>query len=350
MTDKENWLRAVRFERPERIPIAFNINPACAHHYAQEDLKRLQAEHKLLWPGYEYSDEPFRPQPALHARREAPYTDPWGCVRETTDDGIAGVVHRHPLADWSDLADYRPPDPGTCDGRFPRDWSAAAEHVARVRAGGGLVGGGLCHGHTFLLLCEIRGYENVMYDMADGEPRLETLLGMLREFNLAIVERFMALGVDRMGYPEDLGMQRGPMLSPEHFRRYIKPCYEAYMAPARRAGCIIHMHSDGDIRDLVDDLFDSGVDVINLQDLVNGVDWIAENLAGRHCIDLDIDRQNITVRGTPEQIDAHIRHCVEAIGRPEGGLMLKYGMYPQTPIENAFAVADAMEKYSTHYA
>jgi hypothetical protein len=26
------------------------------------------------------------------------------------------------------------------------------------------------------------------------------------------------------------------------------------MAPAREAGCIVHMHSDGDIRTLVDDL------------------------------------------------------------------------------------------------
>ena len=40
------------------------------------------------------------------------------------------------------------------------------------------------------------------------------------------------------------------------------------------------MHSDGDIRALLDDLLVSGVDAINLQDLVNGIDWIAANLKG----------------------------------------------------------------------
>lgn len=45
------------------------------------------------------------------------------------------------------------------------------------------------------------------------------------------------------------------------------------------------MHSDGDIRTVVDDLIDGGVEVINLQDLINGIDWIADKFAGRTCID-----------------------------------------------------------------
>ena len=89
------------------------------------------------------------------------------------------------------------------------------------------------------------------------------------------------------------------MLSPAHFRKFIKPVYQRLMKTARDAGCIVHMHSDGDIRALVDDLIDGGVDVLNLQDLVNGIDWIAENFAGQVCIDLDIDRQQITARARP---------------------------------------------------
>ena len=122
---------------------------------------------------------------------------------------------------------------------------------------------------------------------------------MLEEFNLALVERYLAAGAEWMAYPEDLGMQVGPMLSPQHFRKYIQPSYQRLMPPARDAGCVVHMHSDGDIRALVDDMIDGGVEVINLQDLVNGIDWIAARFAGRVCIDLDIDRQQITRVGTP---------------------------------------------------
>jgi uroporphyrinogen decarboxylase len=122
------------------------------------------------------------------------------------------------------------------------------------------------------------------------------------------------------------------------------------MAPAREAGCIVHMHSDGDIRTLVDDLIDDGVQVINLQDLVNGLDWIEDRLAGRVCIDLDLDRQRVTRYGTPAEIDALVREEVARLGRREGGLMMIYGLYPGTPLENAAAVMDAMERYATHYS
>jgi uroporphyrinogen decarboxylase len=154
----------------------------------------------------------------------------------------------------------------------------------------------------------------------------------------------------RVQNPEDLGMQVGPMLSPEHLRKYIKPSYERLMKPARNAGCIIHMHSDGDIRDLVDDLVDSGVQVVNLQDLVNGIEWIRHRFKGKVCIDLDIDRQSVTRFGTPAEVDALIQTEVKTLGSREGGLTMIYGMYPGIPIANAKALMDAMETYSTHFA
>ena len=153
-----------------------------------------------------------------------------------------------------------------------------------------------------------------------------------------------------MGYPEDLGMQVGPMLAPADFREYMKPSLQRLVAPARDAGCIIHMHSDGDIRDLVDDLVDGGVQVLNLQDLVNGIDWIQKRLAGKICIDLDIDRQRVTRFGTPAQIDDLIREEVEKLGSREGGLMTIYGLYPGVPLENVKALMDAMERYTGYYS
>jgi uroporphyrinogen decarboxylase len=109
------------------------------------------------------------------------------------------------------------------------------------------------------------------------------------------------------------------------------------------------MHSDGDIRMLVDDLIEGGVEVINLQDLVNGIDWIAAKLAGRICIDLDIDRQRITWDGRPGQIDALIREEVEKLRTPQGGLTMIYGLYPGVPLENVLALMDAMERYGAYY-
>jgi uroporphyrinogen-III decarboxylase len=173
---------------------------------------------------------------------------------------------------------------------------------------------------------------------------------MVETFSMGIVRRYVGLGVAMMCYPEDLGMQSGLMLSPEYFRAYIRDIYEHLIAPAREADCLVHMHSDGDIRDLADELIIAGVDALNLQDLVNGIDWIASRLKGRICIDLDIDRQRITRFGSGEEIDDLIRKEVEELGSPEGGLMMIYGLYPGVPRENVRAVMDAMEKYATYYS
>ena len=348
----DNYTRAIRFAKPDYIPMNFCINLACWHHYPKEALWDLMEEHTFLFPGFTRPAPDWEPWIPLDSRAGAPYTDAMGCVWESSDDGIRGTVTKHPLADWSAFGTtWHMPDPNTTDGMNPVDWKSAEAHWASIRERGGTIGGGLRHGHTFMQLCDLRGYENLMFDMADEEPLLDELIEQLTDFNLTLVNRYINSGCCvSMSYPEDLGMQIGPMLSPDHFRRYVKPAYRKLMKPAVDAGIPIHMHSDGDIRDLLDDILDSGVEVINLQDLVNGIDWIADKFRGRVCVDLDIDRQLITPYGTPAQIDALIREEVEKISTPAGGLTMIYGLYPGVPLENVKALMDAMEKYSFYYS
>lgn len=352
MNQRENFIRSARFEKPEWIPVIVSINSSCWNHYPQEQLKELMASHKLLFPDYEYSPEPYQPEHVLDARKDQPYTDPWGCVWETTDDGIVGAVTKHPLTSWDNFSSFNAPDPEKTDGRFPVDWNQRKQEWKKAKEQNKIAGGGLHHGHTFLRVCDIHGYENVIMDMADDNPNLQKLLDMICQFNMAVMQHAVDGDVDAVNIAEDLGMQVGPMLSPNHFRKFIKPLYQKYIKKARScpSDVVVHMHSDGDIRDLVDDILDAGVEIINLQDFVNGIDWIAENLAGKYCIDLDIDRQNVTRFGTPEEIDNHIRNAVEKLGSKEGGLMMVYGGFPGIPIENLNAVCDAFERYAVYYS
>jgi uroporphyrinogen decarboxylase len=349
MNQRENLLRAVRFESPETIPMVFHINPACWQHYPHDALQQLMADHPLLFPGFVPSE---RVTPVFSAvqRKDQPYLDPWGCVWRTSEDGIVGVVTDHPLANWETFAGYQPPDPDSSDGLTSVEWESVEKAIRSEKEQGRLVQASLRHGHTFLQLCDIRGYQALMYDMADDEPRLWRLIGILEEFNLAVVRKYITAGAEWMSYPDDLGMQVGPMISPAHFKMYITPSYRRLMRPALEAGCVVHMHSDGDIRLLVEDMVGSGVEVVNLQDRVNGIDWIADRFAGRVCIDLDIDRQEVTPKGRPEEIHALIREEVEKLGRKEGGLMMIYGLYPGVPLENVKALMDAMEGCATYYS
>jgi len=347
---RDNLLRAVRFDRPDHIPMEFHINPACWHHYPQDALQELMASHRLLFPDFVTSAQPIEPTFAPSQRAGRPHVDEWGCVWETMDNGITGTVTHHPLANWDDLADFSPPEPQQAFDADAQSDDPTAQVFRAATGSDGIARGGLRHGHTFLTLTDLRGYENLLFDMVDEDSRLDTLIGMVEDYNMAVVMQCLELGAQWVSYPEDLGMQVGPMLSPDQFRRYIKPSYQRLMAPAREAGCIVHMHSDGDIRQLVDDLIDGGVEIINLQDLVNGIDWIKENLAGRHCIELDIDRQQVTRFGSPSQIDALIREEVTKLGSRQGGLMMIHGLYPGVPLANVKALMDAMEQYATYYS
>jgi uroporphyrinogen decarboxylase len=348
MTSGENLRRAVQFDAPDWIPMTFHINPACWQHYPPAALQELMAKHALLFPGYNRK-QPWGPVFSAVQRKDEPYRDPWGCVWSTSLDGITGCVTTHPLEDWAAFDTYVPPDPERTDGLIPVDWEEVADDMRAARGRGEVAQASLRHGHTFMQLCDIRGYENLLLDMVDDEPLLARLIDMLELFNLGLVRRYLEAGAEWLSYPEDLGMQSGPMISPDLFRKYIKPTYQRLIAPAREAGCIIHMHSDGDIRTLAQDLIEGGVEVLNLQDLVNGLDWIADSLKGRVCIELDVDRQTITRFGTPAQIDALIREEVEKLGSRRGGLMLIYGLYPGVPLQNVRALMEAMERYAGHH-
>ena len=344
-----NVLRAVRFERPDYIPMRVTINAACYHHYDQNFLFDMQQSHPLLFPGFVRPKQPYVPIYSLVARKDEPYTDDFGCLWKTSDNGITGTVVGHPLAHWDDYARYEFPNPERCMGIGPINWAREEEQIRSEKTAGHFVIRGLRHGHTFLQLSDMRGYDNLLFDMVDEEPRLYNLIEKLEAFNAHIIARYVNLGADMLSYPEDLGMQKGPMLSPRMFCVYIQLSYRRLMAIARKRGLAVHMHSDGDIRDLADDLIEGGVEVLNLQDLVNGIEWIRDRFKGKTCIDLDVDRQQVTVFGTPQQVDDLIRYEISQLGSREGGLMMTFGLYPGTPTANVKALFDALEKYAFYF-
>lgn len=348
-SSRDNLLRAIRFEKPDYIPMTFHINAACWSHYDQNALLDLMEEHPFLFPDFRRPGTVVVPEYDDVARAGQPYVDDFGCKWETVMDGIVGSVHEHPLADLSRYPAYRFPDPEKSTGLRAIDWSEFEAEVARQKQQGLMTYGDLRHGHTFQQLCDIRGYVDTLVDLSEEEPVILELLDRLGQFNLAQIRHFLKADVDMIRIPEDLGMQSGPMISPALFREYIKPIYQRMLQPVRDAGKIIHMHSDGDIRTLADDIIDGGVDVINLQDRVNGLDWIGKKFRRKTCVDLDIDRQKVTPFGTPEEIDRYIRCCIETVGCAEGGLMLIYGLYPGVPLENVKALMDAMTQYADFY-
>lgn len=350
MMDRETLLKTVRFQTPDYIPMTFHVNQACWAHYDQAALQDLLLEHNLLFPDYMPRKLPYNPLFPPYADDTVPFTDPWGSVWKTSMSGTIGAVVEHALDSWDTFEHFKAPDPEKTTHWGPIDWKREASGTSPIGFFSCLRSGEIGHGHTFLKLIDLRGYSNLLLDMMDEDPRLQRLIEMIEEYNLALARNFLYRAkVEWLGFAEDLGMQQGPMISPDLFRKFIKPSYKKMMKLTKDAGAVVHMHSDGDIKVLFDDILDCGVEVLNIQDVVNGLDWLEHEVKGKVCLDLDVDRQGITFSGSPAQIDELIRQEVSRLGDKTGGLMLIYGLYPGVPLENARALMDAMEKYSSYF-
>jgi uroporphyrinogen decarboxylase len=350
---RENLLRCYRFQGPQWIPISIRLPPILwvGGDYDPAEFEDLMLSHAILFPNYRRGEiEANKLKVPPHMVKAKPYMDGWGCVWETAFSGMVGAVAYHALDSWDKLGGFVPPDPAGHDGLMPIAWDDLRAQAAKVRSAGNPVSFSLPHGHTFLRLQDLRGYENLMFDLVDDPPQFRQLIGMVRDFNIALVKRFIELQPDMIGIPEDLGMQNGPMVSPAMFRKYIKPVYAAMTRPIKAAGILVHEHCDGNIMEIVDDLVEVGGDILNLQDLVNGLDNIARHLKGRVAVDLDIDRQNITVTGSPLEIEQHIQEAVMKLGSPQGGFSMIYQPWPPTSIRNIRAVMDTLEKYCTYWS
>jgi uroporphyrinogen decarboxylase len=347
LSDRENYIRNVHMTGPEWMPCALGISGGSWDQW-REDLEEVAARHPLFFPSFrkgqrDWDHWDFGPGHRAGER----YTDAWGCVWYSDINGIEGVVVDHPLADWEALATYQPPDAMTQLDRAPVDWEQVRAGVARARANGHLTSGGLAHGFLLMRMYYLRGFENLMLDFATENPRLDDLIALVSRHNRVIVDQYVAMGVDMVDFGEDIGTQTASLISPKHFHQYIMPAYQSLMQPCRDAGIIVGSHSDGYIMELIDDLLAAGLNIVNPQDLCNGVDNLAREVKGRVCIKLDVDRQTVVPFGSPGDIHDLIEEEVRKLGSPQGGLELVCGIYPPTPPENVDAVCSAMEEFRT---
>ena len=319
MNHRENFLRAARFDYPDIIPSGVHFSPAAVLYYKHE-IDKLMFKHPVLFSGHKKGDYDWKKVNIDdYSNIEKTPVDSWGCRWKTLMNGIRGTAIEHPLQDWDKFALYKAPDPENFTYRDSIDWNMIKKNIIKTKEKDELTIGNLQHGFLFLYLTYIRGYENIIFDMTDEDGRLIKLIKMLEDFAEHQVRKYIDIGVDMIKYPEDLGMQNTPMLSPDQFKKYIAPSYKRLMSIARRKGALVHMHSDGYIMDLIEDIIDCGIDIINVQDLVNGIDNLAKTLRGRICIELDIDRQSIVIHGSPKDVDDHIRECVIKLGDKKGG-------------------------------
>lgn len=341
MTERENWLRAVEFRGPEWIPCNVSLAPLTWHTH-REKLEALVRRHPRVFPDLRPGSVSYDDFGPVYRQGEY-FKDNWGCVWYNAIGGLEGQVVEHPLADWNALKTYRPPDPRTQAERGPRDWNSIDDDLADRRRRGRL-----CWGdgeRLFDRLYFLRGFDNLMRDIARDDPRLPLLFEMLLDYETRLVKMWFDRGVDVVGFHTDIGTQNGLMISPAKFRRHVKPLFMELFTMCRRAGVHVSLSSDGNLLSIVDDLIECGVSVHDPQFRANTLDGIEQAYKGRLCPNVDLDRQMFAFC-TPADIRQQVREVVARLGSPQGGLMLFGSVWDDlTSLENIEALCTALEEY-----
>jgi len=342
MSHRENWLRAIEFRGPEWIPCGVGFAPITWKKHGPR-LEEVMLAHPKLFPGHRAGTACFYDEMPVVYRQGEDFRDNWGCVWRNIQEGLEGMVVEHPLADWDALDTYSPPDVATKTERGDMDWEQARKNTEAARAAGHLTGGN--GERLFDRLYFLRGFENLMMDFATDDPRLPKLIDMLTEYELSLVGRWLDIGVDVMGFHTDIGTQNALMISPEKFRRYVKPMFMTLFQRCRQAGTHVALSSDGHLLEIVDDLIECGVSMHDPQLRANTLEGIAKHYKGRMCVTVDLDRQSFPF-ATPAELRDQIARVVDAMWSPEGGLMLSAGVWgADVPLANIEAICAAVEEF-----
>ena len=200
-------------------------------------------------------------------------------------------------------------------------------------------------GRLFERMHFLRGYDRLLYDIAEGRPEVEKLRDLVLKHDLAVAEVLAERDLDAISYMDDWGTQTALMIRPSLWRELFKPAYKSLADVAHKAGKAFYFHSDGRIVDILPDLIEIGVDVINPQFSCHTLSELAQQCRGRVCIATDMDRQHLLPHGTPQEVHAYTVEVIESLGLPEGGLIGRAEAGPDTPPENIDAVYSTFVNY-----
>lgn len=315
--------KAIRLEHPSSIPVCVGMLPAMWIRDGKAMEELVKAFPQLFPEGYnvDYSDPSTI---ASGTYRVGEHVDEWGCVWSNVDEGMEAIVTGHPVKTEEDVFSLQ--IPSNRDGRIP-------------------------HGFMYLRLLDLCGFENTMCMFAEEDEAIQTLIDKVLQYNKYQFEAILDRCHGVVPFGDDLGIQNGLLIGPERWRKYLKPCYtELYgMIKKNDPDALIYMHTDGCIHEIMPDLIDCGVDIINPQFRANGLDNLVRVCRKEQIIPiaLDLDRQLFPF-ANGAQLDEHVHECVEALYMPEGGLTLNVELNYEVPLENCYALLEAVEKYR-HY-
>jgi uroporphyrinogen decarboxylase len=200
----------------------------------------------------------------------------------------------------------------------------------------------------------LRRLDNFIMDLKRAPVEVERFLEALMERHLASLEKICAaVGdvVDIIRLGDDLGMNTGPLMGPETYRKLFKPHHTRLCSYIKNHSRMhIFLHSCGSIYKLIPDLIEAGFEILNPVQ-TNARDMEPERLKKEFGTQITFwgggaDTRSVLNLGTPEQVKDHVRRNIEILS-PGGGFVFNtiHNILPDVPAENILAMFAAIDEY-----
>ncbi|MBM4324628.1 MAG: uroporphyrinogen-III decarboxylase [Deltaproteobacteria bacterium] len=196
------------------------------------------------------------------------YIDEWGIKYYDAPDSLYWHMVEHPLsnATLETLEEYQWPDPYD-----PFRIEGLEEEAKRIYEDTdyAIVFGGFgFKGDLFDMPCRLRSHTNFYMDLLLNEDFINALLKKFVKYWSALAEATLKpIGkyITAVSFNDDMGSQSGPLMSPEVYRKLIKPRQQEVYAKIKECApqAKLVLHSCGSVYKFIPDFLEIGIDALN---------------------------------------------------------------------------------------
>ncbi|MBI4671985.1 MAG: hypothetical protein HY741_10015 [Chloroflexi bacterium] len=273
------------------------------------------------------------------------FQTPWGELREVVaGSGSAETVYRVRFA-IAERREYEIMTRVLQHRRYrPRYERYAEKQMALGDKGACVVAG---PDQPLVSLFRVRDPAELIFDLADEPDRMKALLDLLHA-RASEAYRLIAKGPGR-AVLTGMAFMTTQLISPRIFEKYVMPYLAEYVQTLHAEDKILICHMCGHIRRLLPMLREAGIDGIEsltsppIGDTALETFW--RELGARAILIGGVD-VNLLLRGTPDQLRAHVHDVLKrTVGYPH--ILSSADEVPfGTPTENLLAVAEAAREFS----
>jgi uroporphyrinogen decarboxylase len=191
----------------------------------------------------------------------------------------------------------------------------------------------------------LRGMETFLADTILDPALTEAIIAKVADYTRQLALASAAAGIDVLCFYDDVGTQTGMQISPEMWRRFIKPRWRTVLEDIRSRFPNVRMflHSCGCIRDIIPDVVDLGFDILHpIQPECMDFAEVHRQFSAQITLCATISSQRIFPFGTPDEVRQTVQQLKGICGKDHRGILCPSNMLqPETPWENIVAFVEA---------